>query len=640
MNRLRFLMTTTAAFFYAASFAQTGALSLDKVPENVKKDAAVIVHLDETNLDVESLDKATLRVHRIYTVMNEEGRHELRFRAYSSKDQTLEDVELKVMDAFGKTINKFKKKDMQTTAIGEGLIEDGYVTYVNISTPTYPVTVEYSYQHTYKGTLFIPDFHIISLREGVSSAVYTARIPASLNLRYKSKHIDIKPDIRDDGKFRTYNWSVNNIAPIDLEEGSESVENVLPVVDIVLDQFSYYGFQGDLSTWKSFGNWVNTLYSGLDELPAERVKFFQSLTSTAPNENEKIRRVYDYLQQNFRYVSIQLGVGGWKPFSASFTDQKKYGDCKALSNYMKAALKAIGITSYVAVINAEFNKPPVDPDFPSSSFNHAILCVPHQKDSIWLECTSSTAEFAQLGTFTENRNALLITENGGVLVSTPRSNASTNRLGTKNITVVDESGAATTHCSVNATGEFNELTAELLKLKRDEQKEAIMYVFGFKQPDEFTYTALTDKHENEISFKTRKVSEFNSGDKYFLKARAGKLWSGKLPAADSRTQDYFFHFPFEKSDTTVFRLPANFKLDALPTDKNLSNKYASYHSRSWYNEAEHSVYTATTLNLYAYHIPAKDFKIVKSFFDDVLQDDTQRLVIKKTADAPPVQKTF
>src|SRR4030095_3800912 len=139
---------------------------------------------------------------------------------------------------------------------------------------------------------------------------------------------------------------------------------------------------------------------------------FNNLVKDAPSESEKIKRIYEYMQNNFRYVSIQLGIGGYRPFSATFTDQKKYGDCKGLSNYMKAALKSVGIKSHIAIINAQYNAEPVDPDFPANNFNHAILCVPG-KDTIWLECTSSSAEFGKLGTFTENRNALLVTENGG-----------------------------------------------------------------------------------------------------------------------------------------------------------------------------------------------------------------------------------
>jgi hypothetical protein len=64
-----------------------------------------------------------------------------------------------------------------------------------------------------------------------------------------------------------------------------------------------------------------------------------------------------------------------------------------------------------------------------------------------------------------------------------------------------------------------------------------------------------------------------------------------------------------------------------------------YQSRSWYNKAEHTVYTATILTLKQHKILAADYESVKAFFDAVWQDDAQRIVVQKAADAPD-QKAF
>ena len=71
------------------------------------------------------------------------------------------------------------------------------------------------------------------------------------------------------------------------------------------------------------------------------------MVKNATTDREKAAILYNYMQNNMRYVSIQLGIGGLRPFPASFVDDKKYGDCKALSNYLKSALDAVGVKSNI-----------------------------------------------------------------------------------------------------------------------------------------------------------------------------------------------------------------------------------------------------------------------------------------------------
>ncbi|MGZ3880768.1 MAG: transglutaminase-like domain-containing protein [Flavisolibacter sp.] len=628
------------SLFLLAGHSQS--YSVASIPEELKKNAAVVTLLDNTNVDVEDVDKASVKTQKIFTILNEEGKGALIFSQYCNKYVSLDDAEIKMYDKNGKQIARIKKKELFNTAIGEGLIEDGYMSYYRLSTATYPVTVEYNYEIKLKSILNLPTFQLIGSKEAVVESNYSIKGPADINIRYKAKFTSITPQVTDEGKYKIYKWTVKNLPAVEDEDGSASGDSKFPHVDIAADQFSYYGNRGDQSSWKNFGAWISSLYDGLDELPADRQQFFRDLVKDAPNDVEKARRIYNYLQQNFRYVSIQLGIGGLKPFSASFTDQKKYGDCKALSNYMRSALKAVGVKSYVAIINAEYDAEPVDADFPSNQFNHVIVCVPQPKDSIWLECTSSTTEFNSLGTFTENRNALLITGDGGVLVPTPKSKSSENILATRTTVVMADDLSGLTETAVNSTGEYRELIADKLKEKRDDQKEFIVQGMGYKEPDDFLFESAPGSNESHTRLKMvlRKVTEFTAGDKYFLNPRINKLVSRPLPTATDRKLDFYFRFPFENRDTTVIKLPADFHVDVLPKEKTLSTDYSFYQSKYWYDEKENAVYTYTSLVLNKHKIAAKDYSTVKNFFDEVIKDDAQRVVVKKTGATNTEKKAF
>lgn len=613
------------------SVAQNINYALSAVAEPVKKNAHTITRYENQVYEITELDKATHNVHRVETIIDSKGKSSLVFQQPTDKWRILDDVDIKVYDANGKQVGKYRKKDMNTVANGEGLIDDGYITYFEIPVPGYPVTVETKYEIKHKGTLGLPSFWISEPGHGTEISTFTAKVPKELDLRYKEFGTSIKPEVTEDAKFKVYKWTVSNVPPLEDEEGTASARYYYPNIQLAPNKFTQYGYTGDISTWKNFGTWLRDLYKGLDELPEARKNFYRDMVKNAADDREKIKIIYQYMQKNFRYVSIQLGIGGLRPFPAEFTDTKKYGDCKGLSNYVKGALKAVGIPSLVAIINRETNGLPVDPAFPANTFNHAILCVPLQKDTVWLECTSNTADFATLETTTENRNALLVTEDGGVLVRTPVSEAKSTQLHITSTIELEESGAGKVKTSFKASGSYTEMVNYAINEKKDDQKEFLVHGLGFKQPDEFELSgnASDGLHAMSLEMLYEKVPEFIAGNKFFVSPRLYKIQRTKMPKSENRKNDFYFETPFDKVDTTIFKLPAGFGVDGLPKAKELSCPYATYTTKYWFNEEEKAVYSVTQLVLKQHRIPAAQYAEVKKFFDEILLDDAQRIVIKK-----------
>lgn len=614
------------------SNAQLPPLSVSAIPDSLKKNASVIKRYENSFFEITDIDRGYLKTHEVYTILNEDGAARLNVTEhFDNKFFFLENVDIRVYDATGKQINKYKKKDMMSYGGSDGLIDDNKYAYIRVPAPSYPITIETVIEKKYKGSLFLPSYDVIVPDEGVQQSTFTVKVPKALDLRYKEQQIKLAPKITEDEKYKTYTWSVSNLAAIRSEPNAVSSESRYPRIILAANRFKMDDYEGDMSTWKNLGLWYNNMHKGLEVLPDDRKAFLQNLVKDAKDDREKVRLIYDYLQKNFRYVSIQLGIGGWKSLPATFTDQKKYGDCKGLTNYMYAALKAVGIKSHPALINAVYNKEPVDPNFPMSGFNHVILCVPQAKDSIWLECTSKTTDFGVLGVFTENRNALLVTEQGGVLVSTPRSNSKDNLFDVLTKVTIQPDGSGKLVSTFRITGEYKDVIGELIEEKKDDQKDFIINGMGFKQPDEFNLIKkeAAGKIETELEMVVGKVPEFIAGNKMFLSPRLYKLTGSILPKGEDRKMDYFFHNPYQKNDTTVIQLPEGFSVDALPQPKEIRCPLASYVSKCWVDQNTKAVYSATSLVLNQHRIPAAEYPAIKKFFDEVALDDAQRIVIKK-----------
>lgn len=609
-------------------YAQLPVTALLPVTDKLMQHANSIKREEEIIFDIKSKDKAYYRVHKLVTVFNSSARSELQFDSYADKFRSLEEATISVFDASGKMIKKYTKKEMINFNDGEGLVSDGKYYYLNIPVNAYPVHILTDYEIKHNGLLSYPAYRVQSINQSVLQSSFTVTVPTALDIRFKQRKFNSSPDIKNDADKKTYKWTVHDMESLKYEEGSVSYESYFPGVIIAPNQFELDGYSGDMTSWEKFGLWYGSLSRNALNLPEDRKAFFRLLVKDAANDREKASVIYRYLQQNFRYVLITLGIGGFKPFEASFVDRKKYGDCKALSNYTQACLDAVGIRSHQALINAEYNKEPVDPDFPSNSFNHVILCIPFEKDSVWLECTSNTNEFGVLGSFTENRNALLITAEGGKLVATPKSKAVHNNFKTICRIQLREDGTGNVKAGLHSSGEYS--TPFLLTDKKDDQKNYLVNSLGFLQPDDFiiTQTDITGQ-AYELEMEIEKVPAFVAGNKFFLNPRIYKIWKSALPNTGNRMQDYYFPNPFVKTDTSIYQLPAGYELEALPETKELKFEYGSFISNYRYDRNNNQLITTAYLVLTQHKIPAKHYNDTKAFFDDVLAEFNTKIVIRK-----------
>ncbi|RYF78900.1 MAG: DUF3857 domain-containing protein, partial [Chitinophagaceae bacterium] len=294
----------------------------------------------------------------------------------------------------------------------------------------YPYTVEYEVELEYKHTFYFPDWQPQADEYlSVEKSRYTFVSPQDYTLRYKAFNYPSEPVATTEKNKKLMTWEIKSLPAVIRPYASPSWTELTTSVLFAPSDFQMEGYKGNAASWQEFGKFILTLNQGRDKLPDAILQKVTSLTAGLSSAREKVVKLYEYLQQNTRYISIQLGIGGFQPFEASYVAQKGYGDCKALSNYMYSLLKAAGIPSYHALIHAgnSLEAKSLVNDLPSTQFNHMVLFVPLEKDTMWLECTSQDNPAGYSGGFTGNRQALAITPEGGKLVSTPRYQSAENR---------------------------------------------------------------------------------------------------------------------------------------------------------------------------------------------------------------------
>jgi hypothetical protein len=605
------------------------------VPDSLKEGANSIIRYSSDEVRIKEAGKALIKHHSLVTILNENGDNEaVIIYGYNKKFDTFSFIDVRIYDENGKTIKKYYKSDMYDGAASdnETMVTDERFLGLKHTVARYPETIEITYEENVSSYVSPPDWYVQKrVEQSVQEEHYKYMVDTTIGFKYKYKNISLTPEKAIDETFNTYTWEVKNLKAIKKEQETMPWK-ILPAVLFSTDFFNCYGYPGDISQWKNFGKWIQGLNSDVCTLSISRIAEIKKMTDTIKSDKEKAKFLYNYMQRNMRYVSIQLGIGGYKPFPATFVDDKKYGDCKALSNYMQALLKAVNIPSYYALIKAGSNEESADDAFPHNNFNHAILCIPFKNDTTWLECTSNTQPFGVLGSFTENRNALLITEDGGKLVNTPKSTAQENQLNSDVHIKLEPDGSAKALVKIMSTGDYRETFVNMSGKKMDEQKQFLIGYFNMKQPTVFDFKTSPEKegiNQLNINLTYDKFCDVLTRDKQFYNPHLFDLWGMPITVTNHRYADFYFNYPMQKSCVTTIDLPSGFDIETLPASINLKFTYGEYEVNYTYNKDKNQIISTAKFILNTQMIPADKYTEMQQYMDAIIKAGNKKLVLRR-----------
>ncbi len=388
-----------------------------------------------------------------------------------------------------------------------------------------------------------------------------------------------------------------------------------------------------MSTWADMARFINTLRVGKDQLPAEAKKKIHALTDSLHTEREKINAVYRFLQQNSHYVAIELGIGGWQPFDAAFVYNKRYGDCKALSNYMVAMLKEVGIRGNYVLIRAGAGVTAFDTSFVNNQFNHVIVLALAGADSVWLECTSQILEPGYLSSFTADRYGLLIDGNGGHLVHTPVYGVNENQKLRTLRGSIDSSGTLRADLRTVYTGmEQDELSAMLSRSTRQEQVERVQQALGLTGCtitgiNYHSTGAVIPAIEEDVQLSAANFATI-SGKRLFISPGTFLRRAMGLPnLKQARKSNIELSWSGREVDSVLLQIPPGYSIESDLPPRSFSAAFGSYNFRC---TLEGETLTITCLfqqkkGEYA----AALFPRLETFYNMVSKDDSYHLVLVK-----------
>ena len=619
---------------FGTKFTSAQDLSILSIPKELLKDANLVSRNEVIEVSIKSLGRAIVKHTYAYTILNDKADGYAEFSTYYDKFRTIDDIEGRLIDAGGKELKKVRKKDISDVSSEGGMsISDNRYKSHNFYVKDYPYTVEYTEVYEMNGIFFLPGWiPQFSPAMGVQQSKLVVKTPANYELRFKEYNYNGKVNISDFEGGKMYVWTAANIKPVKREPMMPAWSRERTYVSLAPTDFEIDGYSGNMKTWKEFGKFRQQLLKDRDELP-EAIEFkAKQLIAGVSDPYKKIAILYKFLQDNTRYISIQLGIGGWQPIPAAKVAQNGYGDCKALSNYMGALLRVAGLPSRYVVIKSGDDGFYIDTSFVSNQFDHAILCVPLQKDTVWLECTSNILPAGYLGDFTYNRPALIIDETGGTMVRTPTYKKSENVQIRHIEAIVEDGGNLKAMALTRYTGLQQDDLHGYVKTKgKDDVMKMLRNRFDLPTYDivDFKYDDKPGKIPELTETIDLSVTGFAqvSGKRLFLVPNILSKSGIKFNTDSIRNFDIELAYDYFDTDTVHIKVASGYEVESIPKPQSVKTRFGEYNS-SFSFENDLVIYTRSISQNHGRY-PASEFADLAAFYQTIHKSDRVKVVLKK-----------
>jgi len=598
---------------------------------------ALVLFCDEKiNVSAENTQVSDMRY--IIKILNERGKENFS-ETHIEYDSTFEKVELE----YARTI----KPDGSVVDVGSRHIRDvskylNYPLYSNvrvfiISFPeiTEGAVIEYKVKILRSQMINKKDLcmaYSVQDSEPIIAASFSLSMPEerTLNLRvinskYNTFKAKLEPETQKEKGMVIYKWEFKDIPQILPEANMPPVVEVNPVILI-----------STFSSWEDLHRWWWPLVEDkikADEAIKEKV---EELVSGITSDEQKARAIYNFCAQKIRYVAVEYGQGGYEPHKAEDIFKNKYGDCKDQAILLVTMLREAGVVASFPVLIPTKDYYNLDPDFPSSLFDHCIAAVQLLDKTVFLDPTMETCSFDDLPSADQNRNVLLCFEKGYRIEHINFYPAEHNLVKQVIDINIQDDESITCKKSVFTYGTYDQAQRYWLlytppQLVEEKLKEKIQDVSIGADLKNYTIDNLND-------INTPIILRYNfSGKEYFVNAGNLRMipqlasLDTRLTAKDKRV--YQLDFDILNSNQTELRIgiPEGFSVKYLPDNVDENNKWIKYNLN--YKKQESNIYFSQNYELKSHIVSQDEYPEFKKLFEGLAKRIKQRIVLEKKGKA-------
>ncbi len=520
------------------------------------------------------------------------------------------------------------REDATLESTGTSGKSEGRRQYFPITTPQvdagYVIEIEYKIEDLKQG-LFGPYFgtqYYMNHRNTghTDQSELILIVPESLDIKWNHRNFDVKPVTSTDKEKNTvYQWTLSDFSRIEPEPDMQPWHETAPLVEI-----STY------KDWQHFGTWWWNLIQKQYDDSKEMDTVISELIQEQDSDEEKVRKIYEFITKDIRYVAWEFGIHGYKPYRASTILSRRFGDCKDKSILMNRLLDKVGIQSYPVLVRATWRRGKQDMSVPViAKFNHCISCVPSLKGGTFLDGTAYLFSANQLPVTDRGAKALVVYPDRVEFKDIPLAKPDQNSISRKMKIHLKKDGSALTEYSLSGQGNYSSMLRRnfMTDGKRKEILEkSLTRNFGIIDISNMTFSDMKDmnaKPECTVHFTIK--SFLKQGE--WTEACLFKNNVQKYAIKESRKYDIIIPMaPMTITEQTVYHLEEGMSAVSVPEKIELKHAFAEY---SLVPQLEKNILTVTnTFTVRTPRITTTEYPAFRKFINAIVKAEKKRIVFQ------------
>ncbi|HTV83510.1 MAG TPA: DUF3857 domain-containing protein [Acidobacteriaceae bacterium] len=609
-------------------------------------DARAVVLLDDTLLTVDAEGKATERDRMVVKILRPEGRSYAMPAVAFSNDGKLESFHVWSIGPDG---HRYAMKDSEYVDVGVDASGEGILYNDERVRTASPPGADPGGIVAWEDTTQVPSYMSEDWWDfqgdiPIADTAFEIDLPPGWHQRAVwSRH---EPELPTEVAPNQFRWEMQNVRPINLANVSLAPDwNALAGWMSV--HYSANPVPDGGALWAQIGDWYQGLASPQSEGGTDIASEARSI---APGDDfmSKLENVANFMQQQIRYVGIEIGIGNLKPHSAEEVFRNRYGDCKDKATLMIAMLDAVGIrATWVAV---DHRRGVVNPAAPSILADHVIIAIRipagYQNPLLQAVVTAKTGQrylifdptnqwvpIGQLPDYEQGGYGLLVAGTDSQVIQLPVLNPnleSTDR--TANFQLAAD-GTLTGEVTMQRYGALADDWRDALEM--DSEKDQRQLIERFLQNDLSTFTLGTESAENILALEKPLELHYEVTAPLYAK-QAGNLLLVRPRVLGSdgwslidKPRRYPISFPGVETLTDTFnlRIPPGYTVDDVPDPVNVDAGFATYRSEV---KAEGAVlHYQRELVLKQVTLPPSDYAELMKLNAAITTDENSDAVLRK-----------